>query len=63
MVQLGAAGAAMVGGAYLIAVWVVGLVLMLEAVFYVVVVWDDGKPKTDERSGPDRILEAYKRAR
>ncbi len=61
MLQLGLAGLVMVGGAYLIALWVVGVVLMAEATFFVVVIWDDGKPKR-ELSGVERRLDQYRRS-
>ncbi len=51
------------GAAYLVAVWVVGLVLIVEAVFYVLVVWDDGKPIPDTQSGVETVLERWRQAR
>jgi hypothetical protein len=48
-------------GAYLIALWAVGVVVLVEAVFYVLVVWDDGKPQPETRH--ETIIDQYRRAR
>lgn len=60
--RLAVAGVAAAGGAYLIGVWVVGLVLICEAVFYVLVVWDDGKP-TAARSQHEQVLDRWRQSR
>jgi hypothetical protein len=62
-VRLAIAALAGLGGAYLVALWAVGVVLMVEAAVYVVFVWDDGKPAKRELSGPEAVLEQYRRAR
>ena len=49
-------------GAYLVALWAVGVVLVVEAAFYVLVVWDDGKPAPSRLAffslGPFRAVQA-----
>ena len=64
-VRLALAGLAAVGGAYLIALWAVGVVLIVEALFFVLVIWDDGKPGAGQRSSqqPGQVLEQWRRAR
>jgi hypothetical protein len=54
--RLALAGAVAAAGAYLVALWAVGVVLVVEAVFYVLVVWDDGKPASSPVS-PAEFLE------
>lgn len=60
--RLALAGGAAVGGAYLIGVWMVGLVLIVEAVFYVLVVWDDGKPASTS-TRPEQVLDRWRQSR
>ena len=63
-VRLALAGLAAVGGAYLIALWAVGVVLIVESLFFVVFVWDDGRPSAANRSQqPGQALEQWRRAR
>ena len=60
-VRLALAALLAIGGAYLISLWMVGLVLISEAALYVLVIWDDGKPV----AGPQReqVLERWRQAR
>ena len=64
-VRLALAGLVAVGGAYLIGLWVVGVVLIVESLFFVLVIWDDGKPGAGQRSQqqPGAALEAWRRSR
>jgi hypothetical protein len=49
----------MAGGAYLIAMWAVGVVLICEAAFFVLVIWDDGKP-VSQFAERDRIMQRWR---
>ena len=61
-VRLALAGLAAVGGAYLIGLWMVGVVLMVEAGVFVLFVWDDGKPAAS-RSQTEQVLERWRQSR
>jgi hypothetical protein len=57
------AGVVMAAGAWLVALWAVGVVLIVEAVFYVLVIWDDGKPAAGEARSPvEAVLDRVRRS-
>ena len=60
--RLAVAGAVAAAGAYLVALWAVGAVLIVEAAFYVLFVWDDGKPTAESRSPVASVLDDYRRS-
>ena len=64
IIQLVVAGAVMVGGAWLISLWMVGIVLMLLGLGLGAdaVLRDDGNATTQRHTHED-ILERYRRAR
>ena len=62
-VRLGLAGLVAVGGAWLIGLWAVGVVLMVEAAFFVLLVWDDGRAAVSRSSQHDQVLDRWRQAR
>ncbi len=50
-------------GAYLIALWAVGVVLVVSAVFYVLVLWDDGRPSRAELPPVETVLDRFRQSR
>ena len=62
--QLAAATGVMVGGAYLIAVWMVGAVLMAAGMLWAFdAVVRDSKPSKPASSANDQVLDRWRQAR